>query len=108
MVSHPGEYCWSSYACNATGQSNPLISPHPLYDALGSDAQQRQYAYRELFRMHMDHGQIHTIRETQNQELVLDWEDFKGKIKRMTTQQVRHCQPEHSGIVKKQAVYYVI
>ena len=69
MVSHPGEYCWSSYACNATGQPNPLVSPHPLYEALGNDAQQRQTAYRELFRMHMDHGQVHAIRKALNQEL---------------------------------------
>jgi hypothetical protein len=35
-VSHPGEYPWSSYACNASGQHNPLISAHPLYNALGN------------------------------------------------------------------------
>jgi hypothetical protein len=45
---------------------------------LDNDAQQRHYTYRELFRMHMDHRQIHAIREALNQELVLGREDFKS------------------------------
>jgi putative transposase len=93
MVSHPGEYPWSSYACNASGQHNPLISAHPLYNALGNEAQQRHYTYRELFRMHRDHRQIHAIREALNQEWVLGREDFKDKIERMSKRQVRPGQP---------------
>jgi putative transposase len=68
MVSHPGEYPWSSDDCNASGQHNPLISTHPLYNVLGNDAQQRHYTYRKLFRMPMGHRQIHAIREALNQE----------------------------------------
>ncbi|RKZ99974.1 MAG: transposase [Gammaproteobacteria bacterium] len=108
MVSHPGEYRWSSYASNATGKHNPLVRPHPLYDALGNDAQQRQYSYRELFRMHMDREQIHAIREALNQELVLGREDFKVKIERMTKRQVRPGQPGRPRVGEEQAVYYVI
>jgi putative transposase len=108
MVSHPGEYRWSSYACNATGQPNPLVSPHPLYETLDNDAQQRQYAYRELFRKHMDQGQIHAIREALNQELVLGREDFKDKIERMTKRQVRPGQPGRLRVEEKQAKYYIL
>ena len=108
MVNHPGEYRWSSYACNATGKPNPLIRPHPLYDALGNDAQQRQYAYRELFRIHMDREQTHAIREALNQELVLGREDFKVKIECMTKRQVRPGQSGRPRIEEEQSVYYVI
>ena len=49
MVTHPGEYRWSSYACNALGQDDLLVKPHSLYQALGSSEHQRQFAYRGLF-----------------------------------------------------------
>jgi putative transposase len=92
MVSHPGEYPWSSDACNASGQHNPLINAHPLYKALGNDAQQRYDTYRELFRRPMDPRQIHAIREALNQKWVLGREDFKDKIERMSKRQVRPGQ----------------
>jgi REP-associated tyrosine transposase len=107
-MSHPGEYPWSSDACNASGQHNPLISAHPLYNALGNDAQQRLYTYRELFRMPMDHRQIHAIRAVLNQEWVLGREDFKDKIERMSTRRVRPGQPERPRVEEEQTVYYVL
>ena len=35
MVKHPLDYPWSSYAANARGQDNLLITPHELYRQLG-------------------------------------------------------------------------
>ena len=89
MVSHPGEYRWSSYAANARGMANTMLDPHALYLALGKDPGERQYAYRELFRRNLDGSQIHEIREMLNQELVLGREDFKDRIAQMTRRQVR-------------------
>ena len=67
MVIHPGEYSWSSYACNANDKMDNLIKPHPLfYTALDKEPEQRQLAYRELFRMHLESNQIHTIRDALN------------------------------------------
>lgn len=45
----PGDYAWSSYRANALGQENSLLTPHPLYYALGRDAAERQAAYRASF-----------------------------------------------------------
>jgi len=89
MVSHPGEYTWSSYAANAHGSTNPLLEPHAVYRALGKDTSVRRYAYRELFRRGIDDNQIHEIREMLNQELVLGREDFKDKIECMAKRRVR-------------------
>ncbi len=89
MVTNPGEYRWSSYAANANGRDNPLLSLHPVYRQLGADPTARQHAYRELFRQHMDHTIIHDIREALNQELVLGREDFKTRIEQMTQRQTR-------------------
>jgi putative transposase len=89
MVAHPRSYHWSSYAANARGQVNPVLSPHPLYLGLGDVMNERLYAYRELFRHHLDDRQLHELRNTLNQGLVLGREDFKDVIERMTQRQVR-------------------
>ena len=111
MLTHPGEYPWSSFAHNAHGRPDPLLTVHPVYQQLGADAQSRQHAYRELFRHHMDHSIIHEIRETLNQELVLGRDDFKDRIEQMTRRQSR---PGQSGRPKRETVeetagdYYIM
>lgn len=50
MVEVPGTYRWSSYRCNALGEENGLVTGHDLYQRLGRSAEQRQSAYRDLFR----------------------------------------------------------
>jgi putative transposase len=49
MADSPAAYPWSSYGANALGAHSALVSPHPVYSALGGDAAQRQAAYREFF-----------------------------------------------------------
>lgn len=53
LVTHPSEYPWSSYHGNARGRLDGLLSEHPLYLALGRSKQERQAAYRGLFRSHI-------------------------------------------------------
>ncbi len=48
MVSHPAEYRWSSYAANALGTSNAILSAQYEYTKLGSTADERQSVYRGL------------------------------------------------------------
>lgn len=111
MVAHPSEYRWSSYACNAHGKDNALLTPHPLYKQLGTDPVSCQHAYRELFRNHMDHTTIHDIREALNQELVLGREDFKDRIEQMTKRQTRpgrSGRPLSDGVEEAVADYYVL
>jgi putative transposase len=38
MVASPAAYPWSSYHANALGRTDILLTPHPLYLQLGSDA----------------------------------------------------------------------
>ena len=108
MVSYPGEYRWSSYAANAQGQPDALISPHPLDLQLGHDSRQRQAAYRELFRVHLDSDAIHAVRSALNEELVLGREDFKEKIEQMTQRQVRRGKDGRPRIEEPMGHYYVM
>jgi len=53
MVAHPRDYRWSSYGRNAhgeTGQNVDWLAAHREYRRLGLSSEQRQMAYRQLFR----------------------------------------------------------
>jgi len=107
MVEHPGEYGWSSYAANAQGKADALITPHPLYLALDSDQETRQMVYRELFRHHMDHETLHDIRQALNHELVLGRSYYKEKIEQMTNRQTELGQPGRPRIEEELGLYFV-
>jgi len=49
LVTHPADYPWTSYACNALGEDTGLLTPHMQYLALGADWQTRRSCYRGLF-----------------------------------------------------------
>ena len=49
MVDHPVKYRWSSYAANALGVSNAVLTPQAEYVALGRLPVDRQSVYRGLF-----------------------------------------------------------
>lgn len=80
MVETPEQYRWSSYCANALGEDSPLITPHPLYQALGGAPDSRQQAYRELFRHHLDPGMIDMIRKATNGNFALGSDRFSDQI----------------------------
>lgn len=107
IVSHPGDYQWSSYHANAQNGVDPLIDNHPLYTALGATDESRQSAYRELFRHHIENETLHDIRGSLNHELVLGRSYFKEKIENMIDRQTRLGQPGRPRIEEDEAIYYV-
>lgn len=107
MVAHPGEYRWSSYSANAGYKPNKVITTHPVYKCLGNDLGQQQMGYRELFSDSLDKAELHAIRETLNQELVLGREDFKDKIEKMTKRQTRPGINGRPKIKDNDALYYL-
>ncbi len=107
MVRHAGEYKWSSYGANAQGRQDRLFSPHPLYTALGNTVAERQYAYRELFRHHLDNELLHEIREALNHELVLGRSYFKDKIEATTQRQTRLGDPGRPRVEEEAGIYCI-
>jgi putative transposase len=53
IVDCPDAYFWSSYACNALGVDDELVTPHPEYLNLGFTRQRRCDAYRALARQRL-------------------------------------------------------
>jgi REP-associated tyrosine transposase len=50
LVPRPGEYRWSSFRANATGEEDALLTPHSSYACLARSAALRQAAYLALFQ----------------------------------------------------------
>lgn len=82
MVNAPSRYRWSSYRANAHGETNDILTPHPLYLALGRGPVTRQTAYRELFRAHLDADALRDIRDAWQSGTPLGNDHFKEKIER--------------------------
>jgi len=98
MVAHPSEYRWSSYRANARGEANGLIEAHPIYTALGRRAQERQEAYRELFRHEIEPGLVDDIRRATNGNFALGNERFLAEV---TATLGRRAIPGASGRPRK-------
>ena len=92
MVDDPAHYRWSSYAANALGQSDSLITPHPLYTAMAADDAGRRENYRALFRSQIDSSAIADIRLALGQSQPLGNARFMDTIEQMTGQR-RKAKP---------------
>ena len=82
MTEHPAEYRWSSYRANAQSESNTLLTPHPLYVALGTSGESRCASYRELFRNELDPGMVGEIRQATNGNYALGTTRFQAQVER--------------------------
>lgn len=102
MVDHPSEYPWSSYRHNALGKNDPLIVPHQEYARLGSTKEQRQLAYRLLFKSHISEKTLEEIREATNKAWVLGSSYFKERI---AAQLNRPATPSKRGGDRKSAKF---
>lgn len=87
MVERPGDYRWSSYASNAQGRFNRLVTPHPLYQSLGMTVDGRCAAYRALFTDTLSSEMLAEIRESTNKAWALGNDRFRERIESMLERQ---------------------
>jgi len=102
MAKHPGEYPWSSYRYNALGQANTLVTPHPLYSALGTTNEERQMAFSALFKTHILESTLDEIRIATNKAWVLGNDYFKDSIEQQLN---RQAKPKDKGGDRKSKKY---
>lgn len=62
IVTDPAAYEWSSHQHNAHGVHDPIVVPHPLYDALDADRDGRCHAYRMLYATQLTNSVVTAIR----------------------------------------------
>ncbi len=80
MVHGPGDYRWSSHHCNALGEYDAGITPHPNYLSLGTDAVARQAAYRDLFKDALDTTHADALRDHTRQNKAFGNDRFRSRI----------------------------
>ncbi len=99
MVGHPTDYRWSSYRWNALGDPSVFgVDPHERYLSLDTDASTRNKAYRKLFDVALDRGQLQEIRSSLNACLAFGDDRFKEQVEAQLKRKVR---PGKAGRPKK-------
>ena len=96
MVRRPEMYCWTSYHANAWGDTNQLITPHPVYLVLADSVQQRCYRYREMFQEVLSPEDVHAIREAIHYSMPVGSDRFRQQIEQKLGRslgQVRRGRP---------------
>ena len=62
LVADPAAYRWSSFRANALGESNDLITMHPVFADLGEASEQRQARYRDFVSHGISAAELKAIR----------------------------------------------
>ncbi|MEI7432114.1 MAG: transposase [Betaproteobacteria bacterium] len=108
MVEHPAMYRWSSYRANAQGEASLLLRPHSLYTLLGKTPEERQAAYRELFRYQLDPGLVDQLRSATNGNYALGNERFLQEMAEALGQRVtrgKAGRPSVKDVVESGALF---
>lgn len=74
------------YMNHTYGESDPILTQHPLYLALGADPIQRQAAYRDLFPFSLEGAPVADLRMALNQHQPIGNVRFYVQIVAMTGQ----------------------
>ncbi len=89
VVEHPADYPWTSYRINAQNEKSELVTPRPLYLALGDGRDERTASYRDLFRSQMESALVDEIRVATNGNYVLGSRRFQDQVESMLKRRVR-------------------
>ena len=100
IVRHPRQHRWSSHGANALGLPDPLVSPHPLYRALGRSAAERQAAYRALFRERLAEDFVDSLRGATTGGWALGGAAFKRRVAKAAK---RRAEPLPKGRPRRDA-----
>jgi putative transposase len=80
MVRSPGQYRWSSYRRNGQGKEDKLVTPHAMYQSLGTTDPVRIAAYKKLFQAHLEIDALEEIRAAWQTGTPLGSDGFRQQI----------------------------
>lgn len=89
LVSHPGEYRWSSYAHHVGDKSDALIADHPLYWALGNTPFVREAAYKQWMAQAVTQEEVESLSQAVLKGWALGSEQFKIALEKRTKRRIR-------------------
>jgi putative transposase len=93
LVRKPGNYPWSSYRANAAGDTDPLLTEHALYRALGAKPKARAEAYRALFADALPAGFLDDLRGATNGGWALGAAKWRAKVERIAKRRAAPLPP---------------
>ena len=89
IVDRPGAYRWSSYARNAHGKTDCVVTPHASYLSLASKLSDVAARYREMFAVELADAAIGEIRGKLIQERAFGDEEFLLAIEKASARSPR-------------------
>lgn len=87
-AARPEQHLWTSYAHHAGLRSDPVVTDHPLYWALGNTPFQREVAYQELAAQDLLPEQILTVEKAVLKGWPLGSDKFKTELQKRINRQV--------------------
>lgn len=93
MVLDPGDYGWSSYRSNAMGCSDPLVVPHPVYEQIAGEAEERRLRYRDLVVQGISDDELDALRLYAQRQRALGSTRFQEQIARQLQRRAGLGQP---------------
>ena len=101
MVKSPQGHHWSSFKANAWGHVSELVTPHPVYCALGKSDDERQKAYRALIQECIGEDVVGHIRRATQRGEVIGEEGFRVQL--ASALEHRVSKFEHGGDRKSES-----
>ncbi len=104
LVTDAVDYPWSSYQHHIGLKTNPLITDHPAYWAMGNTPFQREAAYREMMAHGLSPLDIKTLSDATLKGWLLGSDVFKTEMAKLTARRVepiRRGRPRKSVNVSK-------
>jgi putative transposase len=92
MVETPEDFRWSSVHTHLARARDPLITPHPLYLALGNDQAARAHAYKRWLDAGIAPDDLQHLRAYARQERALGDERFQRMVQ-TTLGRPATCRP---------------
>jgi len=80
MVAHVDDYPWSSWHFNGLGRTDPRVTEHETYRALGNSSTSRQAAYRDLFAQGLDADMLESLRDATQRGWVPGSDRFRREV----------------------------
>ena len=92
MLADPAEYPWSSHQHHVGRRNDRLVTPHPLYWALGNTPFAREQAYAELVRTGISQAQQQALTDSALRGWALGEPDYVADLQRRTDRRVVRSQ----------------
>jgi putative transposase len=89
LAAHPAHYHWSSFAANALGRHDRLLTPHWLYLSLGEDDVARRQRYAGMFATQPEAETVHALRTATEHAWPLGDDSFLAALARHSGRRTR-------------------